>query len=80
MERAAHSSRTWLPQEQHYGHTGETQERYQHKAILIGRHGCLLFEMVLHQHLYLCFPQLPERAGLLHQLAYREENFPPAQR
>ena len=74
-----HSSRPRLAQEQHQRHTGETQERHQHEAILIGRDGCLLFEMLLYQHLYLCFPQLPKRAGLLHQLAHRGKNFPPAQ-
>src|SRR5215510_12799175 len=78
--RTTHSSHTRLPQEQHYGHTGETQERNQHEAILIGRDGGLLFQMVLHQHLYLRFPQLPERTGLVHQLAHRGENFSPAQR
>ena len=48
----------------------------QHEAILIGCDGCLLFEMLLHQHLYLLFPQLPECASLSHQGAYREKNFP----
>src|SRR5215471_9043172 len=80
LHRTAHSSRPWLAQEQHYGHTGETQERNQHEAILIGRNGGLLFQMLLHQHLDLCFPQLPDRTGLVHQLAHRGENFSPAQR
>ncbi len=69
-----------LAQEQHYGHTGEAQEGDQHEAILIGRDGGLLFEMLLHQHLYLLFPHLPDRTGLVHQFAHRQKNFPPAQR
>jgi hypothetical protein len=49
-------SRTWPPHEQQQWHTGEAQECDQHEAILIGRNGCLLFEMLLHEHLYLRFP------------------------
>lgn len=45
-----HGSRARLPQEQEQWHTGETQERDQHEAILIGCDSGLLFEMALHQH------------------------------
>jgi hypothetical protein len=62
-------SRTWPPQTQHQWHTGETQERDQHEAILIGGDGGLLFEMALHQQQCLRFLGLPDRPSLPHQLA-----------
>ena len=66
-------------QEQHQRHAGETQERDQHEAILIGCDSCLLVEMALHQHQYLRFLWLPERPGLPHQFAHRGKNLAPAQ-
>src|SRR5712691_5162473 len=54
--RTTRSSRTRPAHQQQQWHTGETQECDQHKAILIGCDGGLLFEMALHQQLYLLFP------------------------